>query len=153
MKYEDQKRVLKTIPGLENAEFARLGGIHRNTFINSPTMLNPNLSIKDRPELKFAGQITGVEGYVESAAIGLLAGLYFACELKNLTTTLISRETAMGSLINYITNEANSSTFQPMNINFGLFPTIEVKKGEDKKSLLSNNALESLETWKQLNNL
>ncbi|WPX96281.1 methylenetetrahydrofolate--tRNA-(uracil(54)-C(5))-methyltransferase (FADH(2)-oxidizing) TrmFO [Candidatus Bandiella euplotis] len=148
MKYDEQKRVLKMIPGLKNAEFARLGGIHRNTFINSPKVLNANLSLKNNPVLKFAGQITGVEGYVESAAIALLSGIYLAYELKEAPTPFISRDTALGSLVNYIVNEADSSNFQPMNINFGLFPEIHVKKGEDKKGLLSDRALASLQKWK-----
>ena len=124
MKYGSQLEVLKTIPGLENANFARLGGIHRNTFINSPTLLDQEMRLKSYKHIRFAGQITGVEGYVESAAMGLLASRFATNELQDQKSTLPPLETATGSLLNHITNGAHKDTFQPMNVNFGLFPPI-----------------------------
>ena len=124
MKYGSQLEVLKTIPGLENANFARLGGIHRNTFINSPTLLDQEMRLKSDKHIRFAGQITGVEGYVESAAMGLLASRFATNELQDQKSTLPPLETATGSLLNHITNGAHKDTFQPMNVNFGLFPPI-----------------------------
>jgi methylenetetrahydrofolate--tRNA-(uracil-5-)-methyltransferase len=153
MKYGEQQRIFKTIPGLESAEFARLGGIHRNTFINSPKILNANLSTKKNSKLKFAGQITGVEGYVESAAIGLLSGIYMAYELNNKPAPLINEYTALGALTNYITNESHAEDFQPMNINFGLFPDINIKKGQNKKIIQAENALINFDEWKTNNNI
>ena len=153
MKYGEQQRIFKTIPGLENAEFARLGGIHRNTFINSPKVLNANLSIKNNSKLKFAGQITGVEGYVESAAIGLLSGLYMSYELNNKPAPIISKYTALGALANYITDESHAINFQPMNINFGLFPDINTKKGENKKAIQVENAMVKFNEWKSNNSI
>lgn len=128
MKYGSQLEVLKTIPGLNNAVFARLGGIHRNTFINSPTLLDQEMRLKTKKHIRFAGQITGVEGYVESAAMGLLAAKLAINEISGYKSTLPPAETATGSLLNHITKGAHADTFQPMNVNFGLFPTIEGAK-------------------------
>ena len=125
MKYGAQADVLRMIPGLHDASFARLGGIHRNTFINSPTLLDAEMRLKSRPHIRFAGQITGVEGYVESAAMGLLAGRLAASELLGRTLHVPPPETAMGALITHITGGADAKTFQPMNVNFGLFPPVE----------------------------
>ena len=130
MKYGSQLEVLKMIPGLENANFARLGGIHRNTFINSPTLLDHEMRLKTHKHIRFAGQITGVEGYVESAAMGLLAARLAINEIKGKKSELPPIETATGSLLNHITKGANKDTFQPMNVNFGLFPPVlGVKNG------------------------
>ena len=129
MKYGAQKDVLRMIPGLENAEFARLGGIHRNTFINSPRVLDQQLRLKGRPDLRFAGQITGVEGYVESAAMGLLAGRLAAAEARGEMLTPPPPTTAIGALVTHITGGAEAKTFQPMNVNFGLFPPLPDARG------------------------
>ncbi len=154
MKYGDQTRVFKTIPGLENAEFARLGGLHRNTFINSPKVLNDKLQLKAEPRLRFAGQITGCEGYVESASIGLMAGRLAASEALAQEFTLPPLTTAFGALLNHITTGADAKTFQPMNVNFGLFPDIDAKnargkraKGKDRKKAMSDRARADLTTW------
>ncbi|WP_298256048.1 methylenetetrahydrofolate--tRNA-(uracil(54)-C(5))-methyltransferase (FADH(2)-oxidizing) TrmFO [uncultured Litoreibacter sp.] len=128
MKYGAQKEVLRMIPGLEEAEFARLGGIHRNTFINSPTLLDNQMRLKSKPHLRFAGQITGVEGYVESAAMGLLSGRYAAAQILGHELDAPAPETAMGALVTHITGGADAKTFQPMNVNFGLFPLVEEAK-------------------------
>jgi methylenetetrahydrofolate--tRNA-(uracil-5-)-methyltransferase len=128
MKYGAQKDVFKTIPALENAEFARLGGIHRNTFINSPTLLDDQMRLRSRPNIRFAGQITGVEGYVESAAMGLLAGRMAVAELTDRLVPEVPNTTAMGALVTHITGGAEAKTFQPMNVNFGLFPPLEGAK-------------------------
>ena len=128
MKYGSQLEVLKTIPGLNNAVFARLGGIHRNTFINSPTLLDQEMRLKTKKHIRFAGQITGVEGYVESAAMGLLAAKLAINEISGYKSILPPGETATGSLLNHITKGAHADTFQPMNVNFGLFPTIKGAK-------------------------
>ena len=122
MTYGAQKEVLRMIPGLENAEFARLGGIHRNTFLNSPTLLTHDMKLKTHPNLRFAGQITGVEGYVESAAMGLLVGRMAAAEINGDDLPAVPQVTAMGALVSHITGGADAKTFQPMNVNFGLFP-------------------------------
>jgi len=129
MKYGAQTAVFKMIPGLEGASFARLGGIHRNTFINSPTLLDDQMRLRTRPCIRFAGQITGVEGYVESAAMGLLAGRMAAAEIVGAPVSAPPVETAMGALIHHITGGAEAKTFQPMNVNFGLFPPIDAKGG------------------------
>ncbi len=129
MKYGAQTEVLRMIPGLEDAKFARLGGIHRNTFLNSPTLLGADLKWRAHPHIRFAGQITGVEGYVESAAIGLLAGRLTASEMLGTPISTPPLETAMGALVNHITGGAEAKTFQPMNVNFGLFPPIDAKGG------------------------
>ncbi|SHE72497.1 methylenetetrahydrofolate--tRNA-(uracil-5-)-methyltransferase [Litoreibacter ascidiaceicola] len=135
MKYGAQKDVLRMIPGLEDAEFARLGGIHRNTFINSPTLLDAQMRMKSKPNLRFAGQITGVEGYVESAAMGLLAGRYAAAELLGRELSTPAPETAMGALVTHITGGAEAKTFQPMNVNFGLFPpVVDAKTGRKNRA-------------------
>ena len=196
MKYAEQTRVFRMIPGLENAEFARLGGLHRNTFINSPRLLDEQLRLKARPNIRFAGQITGVEGYVESAAIGLLAGRFAAAEYLDGATTcdkpfsphggekgwdeggddvdefrgpphpdplppvggegnpsliLPPRTTALGALLAHITGSADAETFQPMNVNFGLFPPIVMSKGKDggrnRKLAYTERAKKDLGQW------
>ncbi len=129
MKYGTQTEVFRMIPGLENASFARLGGIHRNTFINSPTLLDSQMRLKSRPNIRFAGQITGVEGYVESAAMGLLAGRLAAAEILGRVLPDVPQDSAMGALIHHITGGAEAKTFQPMNVNFGLFRPVEGLKG------------------------
>jgi len=125
MKYGAQTEVFRMIPGLEDAQFARLGGIHRNTFINSPTLLDEQMRLRSRPNIRFAGQITGVEGYVESAAMGLLAGRLAAAEIQGRTVEPLPNTTAMGALVTHITGGADAKTFQPMNVNFGLFPPLD----------------------------
>ena len=132
MKYGSQKSVFKAIPGLEDAEFARLGGIHRNTFINSPTLLDDEMRLRSRPNIRFAGQITGVEGYVESAAMGLLAGRMAVAEMTGQSLPAVPNNTAMGALVTHITGGAEAKTFQPMNVNFGLFPPLDGVKGGRK---------------------
>jgi len=129
MKYGAQTEALRMIPGLQDASFARLGGIHRNTFINSPTLLDASMRLKSQENIRFAGQITGVEGYVESAAMGLLAGRMAAGEILGRDIATPPPETAMGALVTHITGGADAKTFQPMNVNFGLFPPIDVKGG------------------------
>ena len=132
MKYGAQTDVFRKIPGLEEASFARLGGIHRNTFINSPTLLDDQMRLKRRPNIRFAGQITGVEGYVESAAMGLLAGRYAAAEILGNTLPMVPANSAMGALVHHITGGAEAKTFQPMNVNFGLFHPVDGQKGGRK---------------------
>jgi methylenetetrahydrofolate--tRNA-(uracil-5-)-methyltransferase len=129
MKYGAQTAVLRMIPALAGAQFARLGGIHRNTFINSPTLLDDQMRLKSRPNIRFAGQITGVEGYVESAAMGLVAGRMAAAELLGRRLPPPPPDTAMGALITHITGGADAKTFQPMNVNFGLFPPVDARSG------------------------
>ena len=129
MKYGAQTEVFRMIPGLQEARFARLGGIHRNTFMNSPTLLDSSMRLRSRPNIRFAGQITGVEGYVESASMGLLAGRLAAAELTDRTLTPPPPTTAIGALITHISGGAEAKTFQPMNVNFGLFPPVEGLKG------------------------
>lgn len=124
--YGEQKRIFRTIPGLENAEFARLGGMHRNTFIKSPELLDKTLRLKSQPSVRFAGQITGCEGYVESTAIGLLAGRFASRERLDQDTTPPPRTTALGALLGHVTGDAETETYQPMNINFGLFPPADI---------------------------
>jgi methylenetetrahydrofolate--tRNA-(uracil-5-)-methyltransferase len=151
MKYGAQTTVLKMIPALANASFARLGGIHRNTFINSPTLLDAQMRLKSRPNIRFAGQITGVEGYVESAAMGLLAGRLAAAEIQGRSLEAPSGETAMGALIHHITGGAEAKTFQPMNVNFGLFPPIDAKGGrrgrKDRYKAYTDRAKEVFSEW------
>jgi methylenetetrahydrofolate--tRNA-(uracil-5-)-methyltransferase len=151
LKYAEQVRLFRTIPGLENAEFARLGGIHRNTFLNSPKLLDGQLRLKAEPRLRFAGQITGVEGYVESAAIGLLAGRFAAAERRGRTQAPPPPTTAFGALLAHLTGGANAETFQPMNCNFGLFPplaeTAKRIKGQDRKKLYAHRARADLAAW------
>ena len=129
MKYGAQTDVFRTIPGLQGARFARLGGIHRNTFLNSPRLLDGEMRLRSRPNIRFAGQITGVEGYVESASMGLLAGRFAASELMGTTLPPVPATTAMGALVTHITGGAEAKTFQPMNVNFGLFPPVDAKGG------------------------
>lgn len=149
MKYGEQQRIFKKIPGLENAEFARFGGIHRNTFINSPNLLDQFLRFKKLPHIYFAGQVTGVEGYVESAAMGLLAGIFIAAEIQGKKLSTPSAKCAIGSLLNHITMGHVGIDFQPMNVNFGLFDSLEEKvKKADRKAAYSNLALEELEKWR-----
>ena len=151
MKYGAQTSVFKMIPGLENASFARLGGIHRNTFINSPTLLDDQMRLKSRPGIRFAGQITGVEGYVESAAMGLVAGRMAAAELLGRHLPPPPPETAMGALITHITGGAEAKTFQPMNVNFGLFPPIDAKGGrrgrKDRYKAYTDRAKDAFTAW------
>jgi methylenetetrahydrofolate--tRNA-(uracil-5-)-methyltransferase len=148
LKHAEQVRVFRTIPGLQNAEFARLGGLHRNTFIQSPKLLDATLRLKSRPNIRFAGQITGCEGYVESAAIGLLAGRFAVAELTNTTLPPPPPETALGALLGHITGGAEAETYQPMNVNFGLFPPLDVKsKKADRKGLMAARAREKLAEW------
>ena len=152
MKYGAQTSVLKTIPGLEDASFARLGGIHRNTFLNSPTLLDDQMRLQSRPNIRFAGQITGVEGYVESAAMGLLAGRMAAAELTDLTLSPPPDTTAMGALITHITGGAEAKTFQPMNVNFGLFPPVHGLKGgrrgrKDRYKAYTDRAKVDFQSW------
>ncbi|MDD5586264.1 MAG: methylenetetrahydrofolate--tRNA-(uracil(54)-C(5))-methyltransferase (FADH(2)-oxidizing) TrmFO [Alphaproteobacteria bacterium] len=151
LKYAEQERVFRAIPGLENAVFARLGGLHRNTFINSPLLLDAELRMKSRPGIRFAGQITGVEGYVESTAIGLLAGLFAAAGAKGKPISPPPRETALGALLAHITVHADVETFQPMNVNFGLFPPVElppkVKGSRPRKLAMTARAKEKLGEW------
>ncbi len=151
LKYGEQKNALRLIPGLEKAEFARLGGLHRNTFINSPRLLDPRLRLKARPRLRFAGQITGVEGYIESAAMGLLAGRFAAADRLGLDTSLPPATTAHGALLSHITGGAAAESFQPMNANFGLFPPLpdtgkRLKKAE-RKPAYAQRALRDLQGW------
>ena len=129
MKYGAQKEVLRMIPGLESAEFARLGGIHRNTFLNSPSLLDAGMCLRSRPHIRFAGQITGVEGYVESAAMGLLAGRLAAADMLGQPLAPVPQDSAMGALIHHITGGADAKSFQPMNVNFGLFRPVDGLKG------------------------
>ncbi len=161
MKYGEQLRVFRTIPGLENAEFARLGGVHRNTFINSPNILDKMLRVKSKPNIRFAGQITGCEGYIESASIGLLAGKFAASDILEKNTPPPPITTAHGALLNHVTGGAKSETFQPMNINFGLFPLPSNEllcprtpsgkrkklKGKDRKKIYTDIAKKDLEKW------
>lgn len=143
LKYAEQLRIFRTIPGLGSAAFARLGGLHRNAFLNSPRLLDASLRMKARPHVRFAGQVTGVEGYLESAAIGLLAGR-FAAGLE----APPPRETALGALLAHITGEASPDTFQPMNVNFGLFPPLAGEAGrKDRRRLMAERALAALDGW------
>jgi len=154
LKHGEQVRVFKLIPGLENAEFARLGGIHRNTFINSPRLLDGTLRMKAMPRLRFAGQITGCEGYVESAAVGLLAGRFAAAERRGVAQAPPPLTTALGAILGHITGGADATTFQPMNVNFGLFPEIDARdgkgrpiRGRDRKKALAERALADIDRW------
>ena len=152
LKHGEQARVFRMIPGLERAEFARLGGLHRNTFLNSPRLLDGTLRLKAMPRLRFAGQVTGVEGYVESAAIGLLAGRFAAAGRHGTACGLPPPTTALGALLGHITGGADAQTFQPMNINFGLFPPVAPSggrppKGRDRKRLYTARALQDIDRW------
>jgi len=147
--YEDQKKVFQMIPGLENAEFVRLGSIHRNTFIDSPRLLEESLQLKLHPNLFVAGQITGVEGYMESTAMGLLSGILAYRYANKMATLVPPPTTAIGALIHYITHSL-TRPFQPMNINFGLFPPFPGRsKGKAKRLLLAKRALKEMEEWKK----
>jgi methylenetetrahydrofolate--tRNA-(uracil-5-)-methyltransferase len=154
LKHGEQTRVFRMIPGLENAQFARLGGLHRNTFINSPKLLTQDLKLKSMPRLRFAGQVTGVEGYVESAAIGLLTGRFAAAERNGAAPNLPPPTTAFGALLGHITGGADARTFQPMNVNFGLLPDLDDRapgkgreRGRNKKQLQARRAIADCEAW------
>jgi methylenetetrahydrofolate--tRNA-(uracil-5-)-methyltransferase len=166
LKHGEQTRIFRTIPGLEQAEFARLGGLHRNTYLNSPKLLDPLLRLKQAPRLRFAGQVTGCEGYVESAAVGLLAGRFAAAERLGRTPTPPPATTALGALLGHITGghietiDAGPRSFQPMNVNWGLFPPIAgperdadgrriagKERGMAKKRAMSARALADLAGW------
>lgn len=151
MKHGAQIQVFRMIPGLENARFARLGGIHRNTFLNAPTLLDAQMRLRARPNIRFAGQITGVEGYVESAAMGLVAGRLAAAEIRGRRLSPPPRETAMGALIDHITGGAEARTFQPMNVNFGLFPPIDATGGRrgrrDRYRAYTDRAKAAFREW------
>lgn len=152
LKHAEQVRLFRTIPGLEKAEFARLGGLHRNTFIQSPKLLDGALRLKSRPNIRFAGQITGCEGYVESAAIGLLAGRFAAAELLGQPMDAPPLMTALGALLGHITGGADADSYQPMNVNFGLFPPLEGAKGGrkrkgDRKAMMAERAGVALKDW------
>jgi methylenetetrahydrofolate--tRNA-(uracil-5-)-methyltransferase len=166
LKHGAQAEVFRMIPGLQNAQFARLGGLHRNTFLNSPKLLDRQLRMKVRPALRFAGQVTGVEGYVESAALGLLAGRLAAAERLGRTLDAPPPETALGALVEHITGghlagPGGISTFQPMNVNYGLLPPLDAPRvdeagrkippkdrGRAKKRLMSLRALAALRAWR-----
>ncbi|MDA9865340.1 methylenetetrahydrofolate--tRNA-(uracil(54)-C(5))-methyltransferase (FADH(2)-oxidizing) TrmFO [bacterium] len=151
MKHGAQADVFKSIPGLQNARFARLGGIHRNTFLNSPTLLDEHMRLRSRPNIRFAGQITGVEGYVESAAMGLLAGRMAAAEMTGQALPPVPDTTAIGALVTHITGGADAKTFQPMNVNFGLFPPVDAKGGRrgrrDRYKAYTDRAKADWQNW------
>jgi len=160
MSHGAQTALLKTIPGLEEARFARLGGIHRNTFMNSPHLLDDQLRLVTKPHIRFAGQMTGVEGYVESSAMGLLAGRFAAAEMSGQLMMPPPNNTALGGLLAHITTghiegraieegkKAKADSFQPMNINFGLLPPLGLRmKKRDRKPAMSKRALEELDSW------
>jgi methylenetetrahydrofolate--tRNA-(uracil-5-)-methyltransferase len=147
LKHAEQVRVFRTIPGLEQAQFARLGGLHRNSFINSPRLLDAQLRMKARPSLRFAGQITGVEGYVESAAMGLLAGCFAASELLGTAAAPPNATTALGALLRHVTGGADAASFQPMNVNFGLFPPMPEVHRSQRKQAMARRALADLDAW------
>ncbi|WP_353472448.1 methylenetetrahydrofolate--tRNA-(uracil(54)-C(5))-methyltransferase (FADH(2)-oxidizing) TrmFO [Salipiger sp. H15] len=152
MKYGAQTEVFRRIPGLENAGFARLGGIHRNTFLNSPTLLDAQMRLRSRPNLRFAGQITGVEGYVESASMGLVAGRLAAAEILGTELPAVPQDSAHGALIHHITGGAEAKTFQPMNVNFGLFRPLDGLRGgrrgrKDRYKGYTDRAKEVWQEW------
>jgi methylenetetrahydrofolate--tRNA-(uracil-5-)-methyltransferase len=148
LKHGEQVRIFRTIPGLENAEFARLGGIHRNSFINSPRLLDRELRLKTKPNIRFAGQITGCEGYVESAAVGIMAARYAAAEARGETLASPPVETALGALLGHITGGADAATFQPMNVNFGLMPPPPGRaKKADRKKAYTDRARAAFLDW------
>ena len=148
LKHGEQVRLFRTIPGLEQAEFARLGGLHRNAFIRAPELLDATLRLKSAPHIRFAGQITGCEGYVESAAIGLLAGRFLAAELRGEPRSPPPPETALGALLGHITGNAEAETYQPMNVNFGLFPPVSERlRKADRKLAYTSRAREALAAW------
>jgi len=148
LKHGEQVRLFRTIPGLEKAEFARLGGLHRNAFIRAPELLDATLRLKNAPHIRFAGQITGCEGYVESAAIGLLAGRFLAAELRGEPLSVPPPETALGALLGHITGNAEAETYQPMNVNFGLFPPVTDRmRKADRKLAYTSRARDALAAW------
>ncbi len=148
LKHAEQVRLFRTIPGLQNAEFARLGGLHRNTFLRSPELLDATLRLRSRPNIRFAGQITGCEGYIESASIGLLAGRFAIAELRGETLAPPPVETALGALLSHITGGAEADSYQPMNVNFGLFPPIPGRtKKADRKKMYTDRARSALAEW------
>jgi methylenetetrahydrofolate--tRNA-(uracil-5-)-methyltransferase len=147
LKHAEQVRLFRTIPGLENAEFARLGGLHRNTFLNSPRLLDRELRLKNVPHIRFAGQITGCEGYVESAAVGLMAGRMALAELAGRSWTNPPRTTALGALLAHITGDADAETYQPMNVNFGLFPPLPDVRKKARKLAYTERAKADLAEW------
>jgi methylenetetrahydrofolate--tRNA-(uracil-5-)-methyltransferase len=150
LKHDAQVALFRTIPALENAQFARLGGLHRNTFIKSPDLLDGALRLRGAPHIRFAGQITGCEGYVESAAVGLLAGLMTAAELAGRSLPAPPPETALGALLGHITGGANAESYQPMNVNFGLFPPLdESVRKKDRKQGYTDRARTALAAWQQ----
>ncbi len=149
LKHAEQVRIFRMIPGLQNAEFARLGGLHRNTFIRSPILLDGTLRLKSRPNVRFAGQITGCEGYVESAGVGLLAGRFAAAELAGRALPAPPATTALGALLSHITGGGEADTYQPMNVNFGLFPPLEnLPRKADRKLAMTTRARADLAEWK-----
>ena len=147
LKYGAQIELFRTIPGLENAEFARLGGLHRNTFLNSPIVLDRELRLRKAPHVRFAGQITGCEGYVESSAVGLMAGMMAASELAGQAWRAPPRTTALGALLSHITGDAEADTFQPMNVNFGLFPPLHEVPKKRRKEAYTDRAKADLSAW------
>ncbi len=159
LKHDEQRRIFQMIPGLEHAEFARLGGIHRNTFIKSPLLLDRELRLKTRPHIRFAGQITGCEGYVESAAVGWSAGYFAACEALGRTPQMPPPETAFGAMLGHLQDDTDIENYQPMNINFGLFPLISGEmtksgkfrklKGAERKQAYCRRALAKFDEWRQ----
>jgi methylenetetrahydrofolate--tRNA-(uracil-5-)-methyltransferase len=157
LRHGEQVRILRSVPGLEKAEFARLGGLHRNTFINGPKLLTPDLRLKNAPRLRFAGQITGVEGYVESTAMGLLAARFLICEIAGQDYPQPPLTTALGALLSHVTGGGDAKTFQPMNVNFGLFPPpaevpnkagkLRPLKGVDRRRAMTARAAEDIVDW------
>lgn len=147
LKHAEQVRLFRTIPGLENAEFARLGGLHRNTFLNSPRLLDHQLRLRSARHIRFAGQITGCEGYVESAAVGLMVGLMTAAELAGREWQAPPRTTALGALLAHITGDAEAESYQPMNVNFGLFPPLHDVKKKQRKEAYTARAKEDIMPW------
>jgi len=147
LKHAEQVRLFRTIPGLEKAEFARLGGLHRNTFLNSPLLLDRQLRLKGAEHIRFAGQITGCEGYVESSAVGLIAGMMTAAELAGRPWHSPPRTTAMGALLAHITGDAEAESYQPMNVNFGLFPPLHEVKKKQRKEAYTERAKVDFGEW------
>ena len=149
LKHGAQKELFRTIPGLENAEFARLGGLHRNTFLNAPKLLDRQLRLKTAPHVRFAGQITGCEGYVESSAVGLMAGMMAAAELAGHDWTPPPRTSAMGALLSHITGDAEAVSYQPMNVNFGLFPPPETRvHKKQRKAFYTERGKRDFSAWR-----
>jgi methylenetetrahydrofolate--tRNA-(uracil-5-)-methyltransferase len=149
LKHAEQVKLFRTIPGLENAEFARLGGLHRNTFLNSPEVLDRQFRLKSAPHVRFAGQITGCEGYVESSAVGLMAGLMTAAEITGTAWQAPPATTALGALLSHITGDADAQSYQPMNVNFGLFPPLHDVKKKQRKEAYTERAKHDLGGWLQ----